>query len=299
MIEDIILQEYLNEKGYPQDSLIYRIFTDLNNLDVLSIRNSQNNSSIIIKYTKNKETLVKINSIVDDYFNNQLNEREKDIFPSFTYVKICSSLNLLETPRCPICGERVTLMGKSYKGENERKAQAFNKTCGDPKCIEEWIKLQSKEKYGTDYPQQSKEVKNKIEKTNIEKYGSKCVLQNAEVIKKSEITCLEKFGTKHASSSETIKNKIRQTNIENGFWDENSGKVKRVYKQTQKQKEETKLREENKRVLKSIQKFKEASLKKGYHKNDTLYKVSLSLIKNKLVTFNGKNFILISYIILK
>ena len=71
MIENNTLYDYLTAKGYPENSLIYRIFTDLSNLGVLAIRKAGTpEASVFIKFSKNKNETLRINSIVEEYFDN-------------------------------------------------------------------------------------------------------------------------------------------------------------------------------------------------------------------------------------
>ena len=75
-----------------------------------------------------------------------------------------------------------------------------------------------KEKYGVEHPSQSKEIREKTEKTNRERYGVSTPLVLSEVQKKaiesSKVSNLEKYGTPYYLQSEKGRNKARATNTE-------------------------------------------------------------------------------------
>ncbi len=55
-------------------------------------------------------------------------------------------------------------------------------------------------KYGTKYPGQNKEVKEKRKQTNLERYGFENAAQNRDVIEKIQQTNLERYGVNMHSS---------------------------------------------------------------------------------------------------
>ena len=72
----------------------------------------------------------------------------------------------------------------------------------------------SRRKYGVDYYTQTDEHKKRIKETNLKKYGVECSLQSDEVKEKIKKTCLERYGFENPSQSEEIKEKVRKTNLE-------------------------------------------------------------------------------------
>jgi len=100
--------------------------------------------------------------------------------------------------------------------------QAYNKTtkngkedyyCNSKECINEKRSKSVNEKYGVDNVFKLKEVREKIESSNLKLYGVKNPHQNKDIIKKAEDTNMRLYGVKNPFSSEKIKEKIRQTNL--------------------------------------------------------------------------------------
>ena len=75
-------------------------------------------------------------------------------------------------------------------------------------------KINSIEKYGTEYPIQSEEVKKKIKVTCLKRYGVEYSTQSKEIKEKSKLTCLKKYGFEYPSQSEEVKEKIKETCLE-------------------------------------------------------------------------------------
>jgi len=65
----------------------------------------------------------------------------------------------------------------------------------------------SRDRYGTDWPQQSAEIRAAVERTNLEKYGSKTSLLNAEVQAKRRDTLLTRYGVEQPTLNEDIRNR--------------------------------------------------------------------------------------------
>lgn len=72
----------------------------------------------------------------------------------------------------------------------------------------------SREKYGTEYPQQSEEVKAKIAASNLERYGYESALGSPELRKKSRATSLERYGVEWYNQTEEAKEILRTTNLD-------------------------------------------------------------------------------------
>lgn len=129
----------------------------------------------------------------------------------------CLLNNIYNTPMC-LCGKPLKFL-KINRG--------FHKTCGNKKCTSK-IRSINYDKMSNKI--NSKETRDKIEKTNIikyggkcnfskgtksrekydeiieEKYGSKYALQNKEILEKQKNTTIEKFGTLNMLGLEKVKN---------------------------------------------------------------------------------------------
>ena len=80
------------------------------------------------------------------------------------------------------------------------------------------VKLQMEktnlEKYGTKYPSQSEQIREKVKKTNFEKYGVENPFQSKEVKEKIKKVNLDRYGVENPFQSEQIREKFKQTNLE-------------------------------------------------------------------------------------
>lgn len=275
----INLDNILKEKNFSETDLICKIIKNLDQQDLLLIRRIKDNYSICIKSAKDSIKNKFYHESVKKFFENLPSEYSY-IFPSFDYVRLSFKKGLKEPPRCPICGKIVNLMGSKSNSNNE-----FNKTCGNPNCINQYFKINSQLKYGSDYPCQSEEVKEKIRKTNIEKYGYEYTLAVHAVREKIKKTNLNKYGFEYASSSPNIKNKVRQTNIKSGFWEENSGKIKKVYKYNRSEyRKKVAEKKRNLNLKNNLLIFEKYSFLKGYENSDEIYKEIIYLLNNELIS---------------
>ena len=84
---------------------------------------------------------------------------------------------------CDKCGEEFVRSFRKHKSED---------LC--LKCSVLKRKETCLEKYGVEYPLQSKEIRDKAEQTNLEKYGVRKPLQNKEIFEKMKKEHLEKYG---------------------------------------------------------------------------------------------------------
>ena len=76
------------------------------------------------------------------------------------------------------------------------------------------------ERYGTDHPMHSEEIKKRVEQTNLERYGAKNTFQAFK--EKSKETNLKKYGTEYAIGSKEVRAKVTETvkdkyGVENPF----------------------------------------------------------------------------------
>lgn len=122
-----------------------------------------------------------------------------------------------------------------YNTYFKKDTDGFCKTCGKPteflslrlgyheyccnKCvqaskeIQEKIKKTNRERYGSDYYSKTDKWLNSIKKTNQKKYGCDFAGQNEEVKEKALKTCQEKYGTTTYSQTEECKQKMAESNL--------------------------------------------------------------------------------------
>lgn len=163
-----------------------------------------------------------------------------------------------EIPKCPVCSRDCFPLA----GRDE-----FSETCNDDECsaINRRNKAirTSQERYGVDFPNQNKEVYQKVKDTNMTRYGVESVLdipknrknsnkliQSPEVVAKrlesvrsmwderkdQQLSSMrkgmiDKYGVEYAGHSPEIMAKVKQTNIDNhGDWflSSEEGKQSRV-----------------------------------------------------------------------
>lgn len=78
-------------------------------------------------------------------------------------------------------------------------------------CISKKNKEIFMEKYGVDNVFRLKEIREKIEASNLEKYGVKNLFSSKEIQEKIKQTSLKKYGTEHPSASNEVKQKFKDT----------------------------------------------------------------------------------------
>ena len=81
------------------------------------------------------------------------------------------------------------------------------------KEVQEKIKKTNLERYGVENPSCNEQVKLKTAENNIRKYGVKSTAQLEEVKAKARKTNLERYGVEHIFQSNEIKQKIQETNL--------------------------------------------------------------------------------------
>ena len=123
-------------------------------------------------------------------------------------LSLCSTI--LVDVVCDYCGQTRQMKYVDYNAQTKNgteKCCCLN--CAHLKQEETMIK-----KYGHKTPIQIPEIKEKIQKTNMEKYGSNSPSGNMTVRKRCEETMIKKYGVKYPGQSREIREKIKQTNIE-------------------------------------------------------------------------------------
>jgi len=70
------------------------------------------------------------------------------------------------------------------------------------------------QKYGTENPQQNKNIKEKTKQTNLERYGVENILQSKECQGKIKQTNLQRYGVEYPQQSKECRDKVKQTNLQ-------------------------------------------------------------------------------------
>lgn len=109
---------------------------------------------------------------------------------------------------CKTCGKPTEFLSLRL-GYRE---YCCNKCVQTSKEIQEKIKKTNQERYGSDYYSKTDKWLNSVKKTNREKYGCDFAGQNKDVKEKALKTCLEKYGTTTYSQTEECKQKTADTN---------------------------------------------------------------------------------------
>ncbi len=133
-------------------------------------------------------------------------------------VYLCLN-NLKKVPTCkhPDCNKKV-----KYKNSTIGYLEYCSVKCisSDPN-IKKIKEEKSFEKWGTKTPTQSKEVKDKIIKTNQEKWGGNSPMSNKKIQEKSKNTLIKNWGVENPAKSEEILNKriesFKKSNYKENF----------------------------------------------------------------------------------
>ena len=83
-------------------------------------------------------------------------------------------------------------------------------------------------KYGVEYPQQSKNVRNKGKITNIAKYGVEYTFQNKEIKDKIKATNIHKYGVENPQQSQELQEKTQKNAKKYKEYKFPSGQVRKV-----------------------------------------------------------------------
>ena len=122
-------------------------------------------------------------------------------------INRCSKVKVIV--RCDFChSDKVIGYDKYNININKDGKYSCSVKCGDrytKTCLD---------KYGVNFPQQSKEVRDKTRKTNLERYGVEYTTQSNEVKDKIKKTNLERYGVEYTTQSNEVKDSIKKTNLE-------------------------------------------------------------------------------------
>lgn len=130
-------------------------------------------------------------------------------------------------PSCPLCGktlkfDKFTIGYKAFcskkcaqKGSRKKACQTMIEKYGGvgygSKEIKGKIENTNLKRYGTIHCMQNAELQEKAKNTNIEKYGVAIPLQSKETMEKFKNTMLKRYGVEHALQSKHFLNKSKQT----------------------------------------------------------------------------------------
>ena len=164
------------------------------------------NSDIPLEIAKLISDLTDINGIIKRKSNNET--LSKFCQDNNTNVKEISKMlreNKLKFTLCKVCGNKTKKLGNTYC------------SCRCRNLDKDWQKKFSEislQKYGTNWPSASKEIRNKVEQTNLEKYGACYYFQTDQGKQQYKQTCLEKYGVDNYFKTEQFKQYIVQYNLD-------------------------------------------------------------------------------------
>ena len=179
-----------------------------------------------IKQSKRRWKFSDIKKILNDN-SNILEQFKNDTYTLDDILFAIKRFITLEHHYCPVCGNEIHVYNIS------RYPKTCSVSCGNKYSQELRVKL-SLERYGTErpcqtqqvkdkvkntmleryggYTYQSKELVEKVKKTNLERYGYEVSASNKDIHKKNIETCLKKYGVTHTSKLPENRQKMRETN---------------------------------------------------------------------------------------
>lgn len=171
---------------------------------------------------KNSKSLLELRNLIIDSSLFLVN-------PSWSQ-RLYHTLNNLEKIHLCYCGKEVKFFDLS---------KGYNKYCS-PECrhnskeMREKIEKTNLERYGFKTPGENKDIKNKVKQTNLERYGYESHNSSEIVKEKKKQVCLEKYGVENVSQVDFVKEKRKETflerfGVENPNQNENIKKKKKEY----------------------------------------------------------------------
>lgn len=154
-----------------------------------------------IKYEKHISLIT--NPIILSYLKNRYTDSSSNVE---TYKRI--KLGIEEKPKCPVCGNHVTFIGKKNKMFT---TYCSNECAGKSQETIDKKKQTQLENWGSKCCYTSDKYKAQVK----EKYGVDYISQRKDVIEKKKQTWLEKYGVEHISQNEEIKQKVWETTKQN------------------------------------------------------------------------------------
>ena len=109
------------------------------------------------------------------------------------------------------CGQPAIHKTKSSLGSGPFKGAPVDQCAKSPNscpAVKARKIANSIEKYGTEYPWQTKEISDKRNATNLEKYGHISSVMNPTIQAKRKATMMERYGVEEPTQNEEIRNKV-------------------------------------------------------------------------------------------
>lgn len=121
--------------------------------------------------------------------------------------------HIKEKRTCDNCGKEIYRTRRAISDTFDSYGKDLCIECSKIFRIEK-MKKTNIEKYGTEFPMQSEEIKKKAKKTTSKHFGCEYSFQNKEINQKAKLSFQEKYGQKGVLNVNVFKEKIRQTNLE-------------------------------------------------------------------------------------
>ena len=122
---------------------------------------------------------------------------------------LAASSNIEVKVQCDYCGEIFTrTYGAVLRGRNVIAKDACVK-CRIKKFNESSLII-----YGTEFPSQNKQVREKVKNTVYKNYGVEHISQSQEIKDKIKETCLSNFGVEYSLQDEGVRNKGQETMLD-------------------------------------------------------------------------------------
>ena len=121
-------------------------------------------------------------------------------YPNLTWQDklYCDQHNLVDIPKCPICGKHVKLLSL-FKGYMQ---YCSNKCATSDPGRQEKIQATTLKRHGVKHALQSGKIKEKFKQTCIEKFGVDNPTKNQNIATKAQLTMIERYGGVGSASSE-------------------------------------------------------------------------------------------------
>lgn len=152
-----------------------------------------------------------------------ISDCQKEDFIDSLFCEHCGKfMNYREWHFPKYCSKECRLANHNWKKDSEHRKALEQKWleqygCTNPlgsKQVREKIKKTNLERYGSEHNWgRNSTVWNKIKQTNLEKYGTEYLVQSDHFKEKAKETMLEHYGVENPMKSEEVKNKVKQTNI--------------------------------------------------------------------------------------
>ena len=112
---------------------------------------------------------------------------------------------------CANCGKRCKFIN-FFSGYSK---YCSLKCSSNSEEVREKTKHTVNEKYGVDYPLQSKDIQDKAKITTLKHYGVEHPAQSKKIQEKTKKTNIKRYGVERPTQSKEIQEKVKQTNIKN------------------------------------------------------------------------------------